>query len=290
MPETAEAVDQTLELQETVAAPSQADGPEVAPETPEAATEAPEQGPAEAPDDAPITRAELQELLRQEREQADREAREQERRRIQSENGRKAAQLAAQRAEQEETYARLAQRQRLITDKLRVAAYNMGVPNADAQEMGQILGEAIEDAEPLIRDTAIQQAGRVVSYLANEALGLEQQVSLTAQEELLSQRFRDSLQNYLRSPAVRERLVEEARKEWEMDLDEKIQKGVEAALRVERQGRPGLRQVAGRSGPAPKQDRDSILSRVAYGVDADGNLRTEADKQWYEANILKTRK
>ncbi len=187
-------------------------------------------------------------------------------------------------------------REERAAELLLVEANRLGVVDQDINGMRQVVRRAVGEAEPIHRSQALTEAAHAVSYIVSERNGVDPGFVLTDREQSMASAFEGSLDQMLRNPQLRERLVAEERRNWEMNLNDEIKKGVEAELARRRNGTQAVRRPAGTAAASTLDTSDRAREeRIAYGgaLRQDGTpipLATDGDRTWWTARYGRQRR
>lgn len=173
------------------------------------------------------------------------------------------------------------QREERLAELLLVDAAKLGVLDGDLTQMKQTARRVVTEVEPIHRNAALNEAARVVTHLAYQAAGAEPDFDLSPREEQMAAAFENSVQSLLRNPRLREQIVAEERRNWEMALDEEVTKRVDAEMTRRQKTQKPLPRTNGTSPSTVDQSDAARLNRLAYGG------ATPEDQQWFRERYPK---
>lgn len=173
------------------------------------------------------------------------------------------------------------QREERLAELLLVDAAKLGVIDGDLTQMKQTARKVVSEVEPIHRNAALNEAARVVTYLAYQAAGAQADFDLSPREEQMASAFENSVAGLIRNPRLREQIVAEERRNWEMALDEEVNKRVDAALAKRQKAQKPLPRTNGTSASTVDQSDAARLNRLAYGG------ATPEDQAWFRERYPK---
>lgn len=176
------------------------------------------------------------------------------------------------------------QREERLAELLLVDAAKLGVLDGDLGQMKQTAHRVVSEVEPIHRNAALNEAARVVTYLAYQASGAQPDFDLSPREEQMASAFENSVSSLMRNPRLREQIVAEERKSWEMNLDEEVKKRVDAEMTKRQKAQKPLPRTDGTSPSTVDQSDAARLNRLAYGI---GGPPTPEDQAWYRQRFPK---
>ena len=225
----------------------------------------------------------IEEAARKAATEAAQQAREEARQQYQQEE------VSAQRRRQAENAARandqlVAQaREERAAELLQLEANRLGVVDADLEGMKRTARRLLNEVEPIHRSAALNEAARVVTYLAHQSAGAEPDFALSPREEQMAGAFEQSVNQLIRNPRLRDQIVAEERRKWEMNLNDEIDKRLEARLTERQKAQKPVSRPNGTAASTLDTSDGARLNRIAYGG------ATPEDQAWFMARYPKFR-